>query len=203
MTRTSEHPRSVRLRIGSVQLAELGRSEASALFIVVLALAAVMILGLRGGADSQSLNPSSRLAVMDDLTPASVKGLTEAWVAHTGEYAGGMGPNPPQAVEGFQTRPTLVDGLLIVTTTTSKVIALDAETGKEAWRFDPFAGKHVCDFPHRGVAVWSAASGGVHHLFRNVRRSSHRDRCAHGPTAIGLRNRWLGGPANRFGRRCD
>ena len=95
---------------------------------------------------------------MDDLTPASVKGLTEAWVAHTGEYAGGMGPNPPQSVEGFQTRPTLVGGLLIVTTTTSKVIALDAETGKEAWRFDPFTGKHVCDFPHRGVAVWSAAS---------------------------------------------
>ncbi len=158
MTRTSDQSRSVRLRIGGIQLAELGRSEASALFIVVLALAAVTILGLRGGADSHSLNSSSRFAVMDDLTPASVKGLTEAWVAHTGEYAGGMGPNPPQSVEGFQTRPTLVGGLLIVTTTTSKVIALDAETGKEAWRFDPFTGKHVCDFPHRGVAVWSAAS---------------------------------------------
>ena len=52
MTRTSDQSRSVRLRIGGIQLAELGRSEASALFIVVLALAAVTILGLRGGADA-------------------------------------------------------------------------------------------------------------------------------------------------------
>ena len=159
MTGTTDSPGAVRLRLGGIQLAVLGRSEASALFIVVIALAAVTIVGLHGGADSPLPSPSSRLVVMDDLTPASVGRLTEAWVAHTGEYAGGMGPNPPQSVEGFQTRPALVGGLLIVTTTTSKVIAIDAETGKEAWRFDPFAGKgHVCDFPHRGVGVWSAST---------------------------------------------
>ena len=157
--RMTDSTRAVRLRIGGIQLAVLGRSEASALFIVVVALAAVTLVGLRRGADGDAPNPSSRLAVMNDLTPASVSRLKQAWIAHTGEYAGGMGPNPPQSVEGFQTRPALVGGLLVVTTTTSKVIALDAETGTEAWRFDPFAGKgHVCDFPHRGVAVWSAST---------------------------------------------
>ena len=127
-----------------------------------------------------------------------MKGLTEAWVAHTGEYAGGMGPNPPQSVEGFQTRPTLVGGLLIVTTTTSKVIALDAETGKEAWRFDPFAGKHVCDFPHRGVAVWSAAAvsptifsvRATDISSRSMRGQANRDRHS-GPGA-----RWTCAPAS-------
>ena len=83
--RTTDSRQSVRLRIGGIQLAVLGRSEASALFIVVLALAAVTLVGLRRGADSDAPNPSSRLAVMNDLTPASVGRLKQAWVAHTGE----------------------------------------------------------------------------------------------------------------------
>ena len=67
--------------------------------------------------------------------------------------AGGQGPNPTRAVEGFQTRPVLVGDLLVVTTTTSKVIALDAETGAERWRVDPFVGlTRTCESPHRGVA---------------------------------------------------
>jgi quinoprotein glucose dehydrogenase len=90
-----------------------------------------------------------------DLTPANVASLREAWTAHTGEFAGGRGPNPGRAVEGFQTRPVLVGDLLVITTTTSKVIALDAETGAEKWRVDPFAARpRTCESPHRGVGVW-------------------------------------------------
>src|SRR4030095_1855190 len=80
--------------------------------------------------------------------------------AHTGNFRGGD-PQPTKAVEGFQTRPALVGQLLIVTTTVSRVIALDAETGVERWRFDPFAGRtRGCELPNRGVAVWEHRTSG-------------------------------------------
>jgi len=104
------------------------------------------------------INPSTRFSTLSEITPANVAHLRTVWTAHTGEFAGGLGPNPTRAVEGFQTRPVLVGDLLVVTTTTSKVIALDAETGVERWRLDPFTGRtRTCESPHRGVAVWQPA----------------------------------------------
>jgi glucose dehydrogenase len=103
-------------------------------------------------------HPSDRFVEVGDITPANVGRLEVAWTARTGEFAGGQGPSPRGPVEGFQTRPVLAGSRLIVTTTTSKVIAFDAETGVEQWRFDPFEGRgRVCDRPHRGVALWPGA----------------------------------------------
>ncbi|MBK5295527.1 MAG: pyrroloquinoline quinone-dependent dehydrogenase [Vicinamibacteria bacterium] len=104
------------------------------------------------------VNPSARFEALSEITPANVSRLRVLWTAHTGEFSGGQGPNPTRAVEGFQTRPVLVGDLLVVTTTTSKVIALEAETGVERWRLDPFAGRtRTCESPHRGVALWQPA----------------------------------------------
>lgn len=113
-----------------------------------------------------AVHPSARFADIADINPANVAALQVAWTAHTGEFAGGKGPSPPGPVEGFQTRPLLAGGRLVVTTTTSKVIALDAESGAEAWRYDPFAGRgRVCDRPHRGVALWAGAGAGDATIF--------------------------------------
>jgi glucose dehydrogenase len=102
-------------------------------------------------------NASTRYSPLIEITPDNVGRLRTRWVAHTGEFAGGAGPAPGRPVEGFQTRPVLVRDMLVITTTTSKVIALDAETGRERWRMDPFAGRpRECESPHRGVAVWRA-----------------------------------------------
>jgi glucose dehydrogenase/peptidoglycan/xylan/chitin deacetylase (PgdA/CDA1 family) len=109
-------------------------------------------------APADAPHPSTRFVDLPGITPSTVSRLAPAWTMRTGEFAGGQGPNPPGLVEGFQTRPVLVGANLVLTTTTSKVIAVDAETGAEAWRFDPFAGRgRVCDRPHRGVAVWHGA----------------------------------------------
>jgi quinoprotein glucose dehydrogenase len=95
-----------------------------------------------------------------------VSGLKAIWTAHTGEFSGGRGPNPGRPVEGFQVRPVLVGDLLIVTTTTSRVIGLDAETGAERWRLDPFVGRtRACESPHRGVVVWDGASAAERTVF--------------------------------------
>jgi quinoprotein glucose dehydrogenase len=53
----------------------------------------------------------------------------------------------------------MVNGTLYVATSYTQVAALDPETGKELWRFDPRAYEwgmlpRGCGFCHRGVAVW-------------------------------------------------
>ena len=60
----------------------------------------------------------------------------------------------------FESTPIVIDGALYFSTPSNRVIALDAETGKEIWRFDPQAGRagprHF--FQHRGVAYWHGKS---------------------------------------------
>ena len=54
----------------------------------------------------------------------------------------------------MQSNPVVVDGLLYVTTPTMKVVALNAETGAEVWKFDPSGGSTALTrFRHRGVTV--------------------------------------------------
>jgi quinoprotein glucose dehydrogenase len=55
----------------------------------------------------------------------------------------------------MQSNAIVVDGVLYATTPTLKVIALDAATGRETWRFDPSGGSSVLSrFRHRGVTVY-------------------------------------------------
>ena len=54
----------------------------------------------------------------------------------------------------MQSNPVVVDGVLYVTTPTLKVVAVDAETGQEIWKFDPSGGAAAgARFRHRGVTV--------------------------------------------------
>jgi glucose dehydrogenase len=99
-------------------------------------------------------NASIRFSDLADITPANVGRLQVAWTFHTREFPGGQ-PNPTRPVTSMQSRPLLVGDLLIVTTTTSKVLAIDADQGVERWRFDPFAGTtRTCEEPVRGTTVW-------------------------------------------------
>ena len=54
----------------------------------------------------------------------------------------------------MQSNPIVVDGVLFATTPTMKVVAVNAETGREIWKFDPSGGaKPRTRFRHRGVTV--------------------------------------------------
>jgi quinoprotein glucose dehydrogenase len=54
----------------------------------------------------------------------------------------------------MQSNPIVVDGMLYATTPTLKVVAVDAATGREVWKFDPAAGTPSSGrFRHRGVTV--------------------------------------------------
>lgn len=55
----------------------------------------------------------------------------------------------------MQSNPIVVDGILYATTPKLRVIALDAQTGREVWTFDPnVTGQPQRRYRHRGVTVY-------------------------------------------------
>lgn len=71
----------------------------------------------------------TRHAVLEPITPANVAELKVAWTYRTGEI--------PQGSQGHVVTPLQVDGVLYGCTQSSRLFALDADTGKALWRFDP------------------------------------------------------------------
>ncbi len=60
---------------------------------------------------------------------------------------------------GMEATPIVVDGIMYTSGAWSVVMAIDAKTGKEMWRYDPkvdgnYARKACCDVVNRGVQVW-------------------------------------------------
>jgi quinoprotein glucose dehydrogenase len=75
-----------------------------------------------------------RYSPLAQLTPANVGGLRVAWEYHTGDRRGR--PGDPQETTDEVT-PLKVGGRLFLCTPHQYVIALDATTGQELWRYDP------------------------------------------------------------------
>ena len=64
------------------------------------------------------------------ITRENVQSLRPAWTFH----AGGVAPNNRSQI---QCNPLIIDGILYGTSPSVEAFALDAETGKELWRFNP------------------------------------------------------------------
>lgn len=79
--------------------------------------------------------------------------LRVAWTYHTGEISDGK-TLPTRSA--FETTPLMVDGTLYLTTPFNRVVALEPETGREKWAFDPKLDmERVYNlYIHRGVAYW-------------------------------------------------
>lgn len=74
-----------------------------------------------------------RYSPLKQITPANIGKLQEAWRIRTGDM-----PTDKDPVEiTNQNTPLKVNGKLYACTAHSKVLALDPDTGKEIWRFDP------------------------------------------------------------------
>lgn len=76
----------------------------------------------------------------------NVKDLSVAWTYHTGDAEKGNRSS-------IQCNPIIVNGIMYVTSPKLKLIALDAATGKEKWKFDPFEGQQATGV-NRGVTYW-------------------------------------------------
>ncbi len=69
-----------------------------------------------------------------DITPANVASLEVAWTYRTGDVNDG---EDGKAATAFEATPVMVDGVLYLSTPGSRVVALDADTGRHLWTFDP------------------------------------------------------------------
>jgi quinoprotein glucose dehydrogenase len=92
---------------------------------------------------------SSQASPLTQIRRDNVSRLAPAWVYHTGDAS-------PDGRSQIQCNPLIVDGVLYGTTPRLALFALDAATGQELWRFDPFAGSFD-DFGmsvNRGLVFW-------------------------------------------------
>jgi quinoprotein glucose dehydrogenase len=101
---------------------------------------------------------SSRYSPLSEIAKANVRSLKVAWLYRTGDMSDGTGAWNGQRVSAkstFEATPLMADGTLYIATAFNRIIALDAETGKEKWAFDPKLnriGYYGDDFTCRGLA---------------------------------------------------
>lgn len=128
----------------------------------VILLFAAVASGGEPGAEWQSLGGGpggARFSPLTQISRANVERLKVAWIYHTGEVTPGSPSTEEHRIQPFEATPLIVRGVLYFTTPSSRVIALDPETGKEIWTFDPQAGaKRRRISVSRGVAYWEGPS---------------------------------------------
>lgn len=93
----------------------------------------------------------NRYSSLKQINRDNVKHLQPAWSFDTGENN-----NPDERGPEIQCQPIVIKGILYGTTPLMKLFAIDAATGKQRWKFDPFAetGKTPKSHALRGVAYW-------------------------------------------------
>ena len=95
-----------------------------------------------------------RYSPLAQINRENVSKLQVAWIFHTGDISDGKGDSKRS---GFESTPILVDGTLYFTTPFNRVIALDPETGKQRWAYDPkidLTLDYGDGLVNRGVATW-------------------------------------------------
>ena len=103
-----------------------------------------------------------RHSPLDQITPDNVGALEVAWTYNHGDVLeaslGDVGAHGTPASTTFQNTPILIDDTLYLCSPFNKVIALDAETGAERWKYDPkvnLSGQYLLNC--RGVSAWTDA----------------------------------------------
>jgi glucose dehydrogenase len=86
-----------------------------------------------------------RYSPLTQIGPNNVGKLRRAWTYHTGD-----------AGTQFESTPIVVGNRLYLSTQNSRIVALEPETGKEIWAYDP---KVRRPREHRGVAYWPGDKG--------------------------------------------
>jgi quinoprotein glucose dehydrogenase len=107
-----------------------------------------------------------RYSPLADINRDTVSSLRVAWTYRHGDlYDGGWLPDKVNKGTAAESTPIVADGRLFFTTPFNRVIALDPESGRELWVFDPRldTGRRYANMLiNRGVAYWSdPAAGGA------------------------------------------
>ena len=91
----------------------------------------------------------TRYSPLTQINRQSVRRLAVAWTYHTGEV-------PQGRSRSFEATPLALDGRLYFVTPLGKIIALDATSGREVWKYDAQVDPQIRfgDFTSRGVSSW-------------------------------------------------
>jgi len=111
----------------------------------------------------------TKYSTLDQINRDTVARLEPAWEWKTGEQPLPQFGTTPGA---FQNTPIMIDNVLYLSTPYNRVVALDADTGRELWSYDPKAYEDGMPasgqgFVHRGVAAWR--DGDALRIFMNSR----------------------------------
>ncbi len=135
------------------------------------------IVAIPAGAQSTSVNwpvyggdlAATKYSVLTDINRDNVTRLAPLWEWATGDSVmrdKGVRPG------NFQATPLAINDTLFLSTSYNRVVALDANSGKLIWEYDPRAydsGQvpNGTGFVHRGVATWT--DGRERRIFMNSR----------------------------------
>ena len=89
---------------------------------------------------------NARYSYLEQINRQNVTQLRVAWTFHAGDSS---------SHSQIQATPIVIDGILYATTPGLAVVALHADNGSVAWRFDPFAHAQRVTHVNRGVVFWS------------------------------------------------
>ncbi|HXG64995.1 MAG TPA: pyrroloquinoline quinone-dependent dehydrogenase [Blastocatellia bacterium] len=92
-----------------------------------------------------------RYSTLKQINRENVKDLQVAWVFHAGPH---KLPVEDFTHPSIQCTPIVIDGVMYFTSADTQVIAVDAATGQEKWRFNPQRTQRSY-LSNRGVAYWS------------------------------------------------
>jgi len=102
----------------------------------------------------------ARYSPLTQINKSNVTELKVAWEYHTGDISDG---SDNRRKSEFETTPIVADGMMYLTTPFNRVVALDPDTGREKWSFDPKIDLHAGyseGLVNRGVTLWIDAARG-------------------------------------------
>ena len=114
---------------------------------------------------------STKYSHLDQINRTNVSKLQVAWEWKTGEAPlKEFGASPGV----FEVTPLMIGGRLYLSTPYNRVVALDPQTGREIWAYDPKAYEdgqvpNGTGFVHRGVVLWRDGVSGRLRVFMNSR----------------------------------
>jgi quinoprotein glucose dehydrogenase len=88
----------------------------------------------------------TKFSTLDQITPANVSQLKQAWVYKVDEPAGGF--------SGWEVTPLVINGVMYVSTPGGKLLALNAANGTKVWEFDAKSVNPQANFAPRGITYW-------------------------------------------------
>ncbi|MFA6087133.1 PQQ-binding-like beta-propeller repeat protein [Mucilaginibacter sp.] len=98
-------------------------------------------------------NFGSRYSPLDQINKSNVNQLKVAWVYETGDNK-----DTTKRPVNMQCQPIVVNGILYGVSPRLKAFAVEAKSGKEIWRFDPFKNADPMYHPSRGVTYWESGN---------------------------------------------